>query len=159
VSNITIVDIIDHRHKYGVQVEVVLSRYPKLVFERDSCGLIAFDDCVYQFYGYEQPGPHWKAFGGRKFDIPMADGSVTHADGQWWDVLRREFREDLYSHGLNTVERLHECYVFFGGMHIDRSVVDEWRKHNEPSNNYHKYDKRHKDYGKHRIVSPWADSD
>lgn len=155
---ITIVDIIVHRHKYGTQTQVVLDRMPHFVFERRDNFLIGHDAGVFAFYRYEKPGPTWKAFAGREFDIPMMDGSIIHASGQWWDTLPVEFAELTYSPGYNTVEGLQRCYVFFGGGHFDRELLDTWLIQHEPSNNYHKYDKRHKDFGKHRIVSPWEDA-
>jgi len=156
MSKIEIIDVIDHRHKYGVQVELVLNRFPAPLFERRGQQLlIGHDSGVFQFYGYERPSPNWKAFAGREFDIPMADGSVIHASGQWWDVFPNDFRGLVYSHGLNTIERLSECNVFFGGFHIDREIVDGWRRHNEPSNNHNKYNRRHETFRQHRITSPW----
>lgn len=156
---IEIVDIIDHRNKYNVQVELVLNRFPEPLFEKRGKWLIGHDSGVFQFYGHERVEPHWpsnwKAFGGRKFDIPMVDGTVTHASGQWWDSFPADFRDLVYSCGMNTIERLAECHVFMGGFHIDCAIVDDWRKHNEPSNNHHKYDRRHPTFSEHRIVSPW----
>ena len=155
-----IVDIIDHRNAYGIQSMVVLSRYPKSVFERDGIWLIGNDDFVFKFYRRKVVrGPsHWKAFGGRKFDIQMANGESEKADGQWWDYLHPEYAQLTYDYGVSTVEKLEECYVFMGGLHIDRLIVDEWRERNEPSNNYRKYDKRSKLHRKHLIVSRWSDS-
>lgn len=156
---IVIMDVIDHRNAYGIQTMVVLNRYPRCVFERDGKWLIGYDDCVYQFFKLD-PVRHsdpsnWKAFGGQKFDIPMADGSVEHAHGQWWDYLHPDFAGLTYDYGLSTVEKLQKCYVFSGRFHIERAIVDEWRSNNEPSNNYHKYNQRSKDVGKHTIVSQW----
>jgi hypothetical protein len=157
---IQIVDIIDHRSKYSTQVELVLNRMPEPLFERRGRWLVGNDDCVFQFYALERvEGPsHWKAFGGREFDIPMVDGSVERAKGQWWNSFPSDFRGLTYSHGVSTIDKLAECYVFYFGFHIDREIVDAWRASSEPSNNYRKYDPEHADFGKHRIVSPWEDS-
>lgn len=156
---IEIVDMIDHRNAYGTQHMLVLNRYPQCLFERHGSLLIGNDDCIFRFFKYEGVGvhdpSHWKAFGGDEFDIPMADGSIERANGQWWDFIGKDYADLTYSYGMNTIEELHVCPVFMGGLHIDRKIVDEWREHNEPSNNYHKYDKRNKEFGQHRIVSQW----
>ncbi len=156
---IRIIDVIDHRNKYNVQVELLLNRFPQPLFERRGNWLIGHDSGVFQFYRYEYVEPSWsshmKAFGGNVFDIPMTDGNVTHATGQWWHGLPQDFCGIVYSHGISTAERLVSCYVFMGAFHVDCEIVDEWRKHNDPSNNYRKYDKRHETFGQHRIVSPW----
>lgn len=156
-AGLEVLDVIDHRHRYGVQRELVVSRLPKPLFERRGQLLIGEDCGVFQFYGYEQPGPTWKAFGGRKFEIPMADGTTIKANGQWWDPsIPADYRDLLYSFGLNTEEKLGECHVFFGQFCIDREIVDAWLEANEPSNNYHKYDRRHRDYRQQTIESRWA---
>ncbi len=159
MSDIQIVDIIDHRSKYCTQVELVLNRFPEPLFEKRGKWLIGHDSGVFQFYGYERVEAswpsNWKAFGGRKIEIPMVGGGVTQASGQWWDSFPADYRGLVYSHGINTIERLEQCYVFMGAFHIDCAIVDEWRRNNEPSNNYHKYDPRHETFGQHRITSKW----
>lgn len=159
VEPIQIVDVISHRNQHFTQWMLVVSRMPEFTYERRGRELlIGHDSGFFSFYGYEKPGPTWRAFGGAKFQIPMADGSVIEADGQWWDVCPRDFSELTYGHGVNTIAELANCYVFMGGMHVDREMVDAWVSVNEPSNNYHKYNHRHADFGKHTIVSPWAEA-
>ncbi len=154
-DKLEIVDIIDHRNAYGIQTTIVLNRYPQCVFERAGRWLVGYDDCVFQFYGYGAPSPNWEAFGGWQFKIPMADGSEILAKGQWWDEVHPDFSDLTYDYGMSTIERLQQCYVFTGGFHIDRTVVDEWRATHESSNNYHKYNLRSKKFGEQWIVSQW----
>jgi hypothetical protein len=155
---INIVDIIDHRGKYSTQRMLVVDRMPKLVYERKGRNwLQGHDSGCFGFYGYEKPGPNWQAFGGRKFSIPMIDGSVIEASGQWWDPgTPVDFSGLVYSDGMNTIDALSKCYVFIGGIHIDCEIVDTWLADNEASNNYHRYDIRHVDHGKHTITSRWG---
>ena len=154
-TRINIVDVINHYH--CTQAMIVVDRQPAPIFERRGQLLIGHDSGFYKFYGYETPGPTWEAFGGREFDIPMADGTIIKANGQWWDPgIPKDYRDLLYSPGVNTIERLAQCHVFSGCLHVDRELLDAWLAANEPSNNYHKYDVRHADYGKHTITSPWA---
>ncbi len=157
MSEIQIVDVIDHRNKYATQRMLVVDRMPSLIYERRSRQLlVGHDSGCFGFYEYETPGPTWKAFGGRKFEIPMVDGSVIAAFGQWWDPgVPADFRGLVYSYGMSTIADLSRCHVFSGGILIDCLIVDAWLTANEPSNNYHKYDKRHKTYGQHHIISQW----
>ena len=153
---IQIVDVIDHRNKYSVQRFLVLDRIPQFTYERRGSGLlIGHDSGFFKFFGYEAPGPTWSAFGGDKFDIPMADGSVIKASGQWWNTFPSDFKGLTYEHGVGTVEGLGKCNVFSGCIHVDRDFVDAWLFSNETSNNYEKYNPRHADFGKQTIVSPW----
>ena len=156
---IEIVDIIDHRNKYSTQRMLVVDRMPDIVYERKRHGqwLYGHDSGCFGFYAYETPGPNWKAFAGRKFGIPLTDGTVIEASGQWWDPgLPAEFRGLVYSCAMNTIDALSQCYVFNGGIYTDCEIVDAWLEANEPSNNYNKYDARHDDYSKHTITSRWA---
>lgn len=155
MNRISIVDIIDHKSKYAVQRLLVVNRRPKPVFEREGQYLIGDDAGFWMVYKYETPGPNWKAFAGRKFDIPMKDGSTIKADGQWWSSPMKCLSEMTYNIGAATVESLSECHVFFGTYYVDRKLVDDWLQENEPSNNYDKYNPKHADFGKHRIVSRW----
>jgi hypothetical protein len=84
----------------------------------------------------------------------LKNGGVEKACGQWWDHLPDDYSGLVYSLGVASVAELENCYVFYS-MKIDKEMVDEWLSKNEPSNNYHKYDKRSKDYGKQTIVSRW----
>lgn len=157
---IKIVDVIDHRSQHFTQRFLVVDRMPEFTYERRGSGLlIGHDSGFFKFYGYGRPGPTWRAFGGEKFQIPMADGSVIEADGQWWDVCPNDFSELTYGPGVNTVDELAQCHVFMGGIHVDRVMVDSWVAVNDPSNNYDKYNPRSAHFGKHTIVIIRKDSD
>ena len=129
-------DIILH----GSQISLVLDEYPVFKYERKGDWLIAEDRGFYSFFGYASPSRHFKAFGGREFDIPLINGEIVKANGQWWDSM-----PDGYDHvimvGISTLERLSRCYVFNSGR-VDRALVDEWLKTNEPSRDYRKYEKK-----------------
>lgn len=151
---IKIVDIIHHKNKYTTQEMLVLDRMPVFLYERKGRYLIAEDSGFFNFYGYEACSPGWEAFGGSKFDIPLIDGTIIKAFGQWWDSMPKDYRGLLCSPGISTADRLAKCNVFNGG-NVDPEIRDAWLANNEPSNNYHRYDSRHKDFGKHTIVSQW----
>jgi hypothetical protein len=152
---IDIIDIIDHRSEYSTQRMLVIDRMPDFIYEKKGHRLLGHESGCFKFYAYEAPYRSSKAFAGAEFDIPMRGGGVIKASGQWWDVFLEEFRGLVYSCGINTIEGLSRCYVFIGGIHIDCEIVDTWLAANEPTNNYHKYNERHTDYGKHTIKSQW----
>lgn len=126
----------DNHHAY-----IVLDRKPDFRYERIGNDLFAQDDGFFNCYGYERPDERWKAFGGAKFDIPMKDGSVIQAYGQWWDVSpRKHAGVDIVSCGVATLESLSQCYVFQAG-HVSRNKLDAWMSTNEPARDYNKYRK------------------
>ena len=149
-----IIDIIDHRNKYETQRFVVINRKPKYLYERKGIWLIGEDSGFFNFYYHQAPSGRFYAFCGRKFDIPLKDGSIEKAFGQWWDGIPSGYSDLLYRLGCGTPEALGRCNVFCSAA-VDRAIIDKWLSENEPSNNYHKYDNRHSDFGKHVIKSRW----
>ena len=99
-----IIDVIIHG-KYK-QISVVLDSMPVFLYERKGNRLEAEDDGFYNSYGFETPSKRWKAFAGRKFDIPLKDGTVEKAFGQWWDVDPKDLREETVNVGIGTIEML-----------------------------------------------------
>ena len=127
------------------QVFLVLDKMPNFIYERKGNCLIASDDGFYDTLYYEKPFGRFKAFAGREFDIPLKDGTVEKATGQWWDGKHQENApEPIVSVGYSTIEQLHRCYVFSGG-HISKAKLDKWMEMNEPSTDYRKYDMRLKE--------------
>jgi len=152
VSPIKVIDVIHHRNKYGIQIFHVLDRMPSFIYERKGNYLIGEDSGFFNFYGYETPFGRFKAFADRKFDIPMKDGSVIQANGQWWDAIPPDYSGLLVRVGVGTVEKLNDCNVFCGMM-ADPYIL---KQTTDISNNYHKYDKGHPDFGEHKIQSKWG---
>lgn len=154
MESLKVIDIIDHRNKYYTQRFVVLNRDPVFKYERRGKWLIGEDSGFFNFFYYDSPGGAFYAFGGRKFDIPMVDGTVEKAYGQWWDGVPEDYQELIVHAGCGTIEGLGKCNVFCS-MNVDPDIIEKWLSENEPSNNYHKYEKRNPDYGKHTIISKW----
>jgi len=141
-----IVDVIIHScHGYlegHKQIFVIIDKPVNFLYERKGKYLVASDDGFYSCYEYDRPSKNWEAFGGRKFDIPMKDGTIEKAFGQWWDGGHSQNApEKIVSIGVGTIEELHKCYVFMGG-HISKKKLDEWLSNHEPSTDYDKYDTR-----------------
>ena len=88
----------------------VFNRQPAFLFEKSDKKLIAKDGPFEARYHYEKPTPRWQAFAGRKFNIPMLDGSKVEASGQWWHCVNPNLEHITYE----TVEGLLRCYVFVG---------------------------------------------
>lgn len=149
-----IIDVIEHKYKYGIQIEVVVDEPPKIIYERVDDLLIGEHDGFFRFYKYERPSKNWQAFAGREFEIPLVNGGIEKAYGQWWDHFPSDYRGLVYSLGVASVNQLARCNLFYG-MKVDRELVDNWIAENEPSNNYNKYNPKDADYGKHKIVSRW----
>ena len=88
----------------------VFNRSPVLKYERHGNFLIGRDGPFVNTYSYGTPSKNWEAFAGAKFNIPMVDGSVTKAFGQWWHSSSRGAVSVTYS----TIESLKRCYVYTG---------------------------------------------
>jgi hypothetical protein len=151
-----IIDIIDHRNKYSTQRFVVLNRNPNYVYEQKGEWLIADDSGFFSFFYRNTPSGSFYAFAGRKFEIPIKDGSVKKAYGQWWDGVPEDYHGLVEHIGYGTPDDLARCNVFCGG-NVDLCIIEDWLLKGEPSNNYHKYDKRHPDFGKHKIISKFEE--
>ena len=149
---VKIIDIIKHKDKYGgSRIIIVVDDPPSFKYERVGDLLVGEDSGFFNFYKHVKPSKHYQAFAGRKFDIPLKDGSIEKAHGQWWDHLPSDYYKLLYSVGVASIQQLNDCYVF-RSMKVDREIVDDWLSKNDPSNNYYKYDKRSNNYGKQTIV-------
>lgn len=141
-SHICIEDIIHHKGQYSTQIFVVVDKMPELLYTRNGSYLIGEESGFYNFYGLSPASKGFSAFGGREFDIPLKDGGVEKARGQWWNSTPEEYMTEEYvSVGVSTKELLNNCYVF-SSMIISKDRLDSWLEKHEPSNNYYKYDKR-----------------
>lgn len=153
-TSIKIIDIIHHKNKYSTQIFHVVDRMPLFFYEREGGWLTGEDSGFFNFYYYENPSGSFTAFAGRCFTIPMKDGSKIEANGQWWDGVKPDYQELLCHVAVGTPEKLARCNVF-SGMSVDPHII---RHAMDPSNNYHKYDKRSADFGKHTIKSRWLNA-
>lgn len=136
---VTIQDIILHKSAYSTQIMIVLDRMPELKYERDGNRFTAEDSGFYDFL--QKQGESGDAFGGRKFDIQLKDGSTFNCHGQVWSVGPPKGLPPLVQVGISTRENLSKCYVFSGGM-VRKDLVADWLSKNVPSFSYYKYDSR-----------------
>ena len=147
-----IVDVIKHKNKYSTQTFIVLDEMPKFEFERVGSFLVGHNSGFYYFYEYSKST---QAFAGREFDIPLIGGGVEKASGQWWHSMPKDYQDLVYPLAAGSPESLGRCNVF-SSIYVDCEILNKWLCGNNPSNNYHKYDARHKNFGIHTIVSAWA---
>ena len=114
--------------KFNRSEALVLSEYPKILYERYGKYLFGLDEygVFCNCYKYDSPSKGWEAFAGRKFKIPMTDGSFIDAYGQWWDggadAFAKTLGSEIISVTVRTKEALKKCYVFTGC----RAVKEEY---------------------------------
>jgi len=132
--------------KFNDSIGIVLDKYPVITYERHGNYLLGLDEygVFVNCYEYEQPGPTWKAFGGREFDIPMTDGSVIKAFGQWWDGGGKYFSEviggAIVPATVQTVEGLRKCYVFHGCRASKKELTDLINSYSGKTYEYWEYE-------------------
>lgn len=96
----------------------VLNRMPSFTYTKlDWQTIIGEDEGMHEFYMYDRCTDRYKAFGGRKFQLHLADGNVEECHGQWWDgmndtALKLFDRKDLCHFVYSTIEELKKCYVY-----------------------------------------------
>lgn len=96
---------------------LVLNRKPKFRYVKFGARLIAKDGP----FADVLEGP-WgnNAFGGIEFDIPMTDGTVIRAKGNWWASNLPGY----CSIGISTEDDLRNCYVFGSGLVNPEALAD-----------------------------------
>lgn len=114
-------------------------KYKKFEIPGEGLFLIAEDGPLVSCYRFETPVGKWKAFGGREFDIPMTDGTVTKANGQWWHDTPKSIYKYYYEEGVRSLKDLTDCFVFCSAM-VKKSVVDEFLATNPVAKNYREYE-------------------
>lgn len=114
--------------KFNNHEALVLEKYPELVYKKSVDYIIGSDGVFLNCYGYDRPGKNWKAFGGRKFDITLDDGTVEHCNGQWWDAVtpsaQKFIDDEIILVTANDIESLTNCFVFTGL----RAIKSEYEK-------------------------------
>ena len=148
MNPIEIKDIIKHG-TYN-QHFLLLNRKPVFTYDKTDNWLIAEDAGFFSFYHFDRPSKNFKAFAGRVFDIPLKNGEIINANGQWWDAVPLEYKDKILSLGYGTIDSLSGCYVFCH-IYVSKEIVEKWLVENSVSNNYNLYNKKHSDYGK-RII-------
>jgi len=104
--------------KFNDGIAIVIKESPKLVFKKEGDLMWGTDGLFYTCYENQGCGKTWKAFAGRKFEIPLENGEVEKCYGQWWDAGQTRLSKNLNIRlGCATVgvlEKLKKCYVYCG---------------------------------------------
>ena len=119
--------------KFNDDEKLVLDKFPEVRYERHGRHLFGIDEygIFVNVYRYEAPLGRFHAFAGRKFDIPMIDGTVTKANGQWWDAgtgaLAAFLGSEVIRVTIETKKNLQKCYMFCG-LRADMVEYERLRK-------------------------------
>ena len=139
VIGVKIVELVRANSRYWI----VFDELPeKLTYEKHGSLLIGSDDqgVFYDCLYYDRPSRFMKAFGGREFDLPMKDGSVTHCNGQYWygrvDEASRVMGEEITEIGASTREKLKECFVFTSWNISEKKLREMLREFEESNPGY-----------------------
>ncbi len=94
-------------------------KFKKEVVSGTTC-LLAKDGPFYAAYKFEKPQGRFQAFAGRKFTIPMLDGTSTLAEGQWWHIQHPS--SQVTSIAWSTRAKLEQIFLFYNAE-VDQSVL------------------------------------
>jgi len=136
--------------KFNDREALVLNEKPKITYEKCSHGsiraLLGIDQHMIfvNSYYYDEPDSKWQAFGGRKFNIPMHDGTFIKAKGQWWSGGQKLFSmkigENIIPATVGTLKQLKNCYVFTGYSAIENEYLKLRKTYNGKIWEYWEYD-------------------
>lgn len=119
--------------KFNDREALVLDKFPRVKYERHGGYLFGIDEygVFVNVYYYEEPSGRFQAFAGHEFDIPMVDGTVTKAKGQWWDggadALATFLGGKIIRVIIRAIKDLQECYVF-SGLWADKIEYEKLRR-------------------------------
>lgn len=100
---------------------LITSRPLEFVYERIGGWLIGEDSGFFSFL-YLNECQYSKAFSGRLIELPMVDGSVTLAKGQWWDGVHPEYSQLVTKVGCLSLEEKKTSNTFFS-MWVDNQIL------------------------------------
>lgn len=112
--------------KFNDEKAIVFDEMPGLLYSEHNTCLIGEGGIFYDFLIYERPGKNWRAFAGRKFELPLKCGGVVECSGQWWDGHNAEALEMVKAEMLRIVcatpSSLCSCYVY-GSRYADKNAL------------------------------------
>jgi hypothetical protein len=142
--------------KFNDHTAFVFDEMPELLYTQHTSCLIGEGGIFYNFLFYDRPGRNWKAFAGRKFELPLKNGGVVECAGQWWDGRNAESLEIIKSKVVRitcaTPDKLAACYVFWG-RYADEQQLNTLRKeYKGPIYEYWDYEKILKGRAKRELL-------
>jgi hypothetical protein len=131
--------------KFNSSIAIVIDSAPRLEYIKTDGIIYGTDGLFYNCYYYDSPGPNWKAFAGRKFDIHLKNGQVEHCYGQWWHGGHKKVGKmvgaNLCHITYQTLDRLKSCYVFTGDSVDESKWSDFLSSFDVPLYEYWDYEK------------------
>lgn len=136
--------------KFNDGEALVLEKEPELIYTKyDSHTIVGTDGLFHVCYGYERPDERWKAFGGRKFELPLSDGTTEFCNGQWWASMTSRAVKELgitednkaVSVTACSIDNLKRCYVFHGYTSTKQAYLDFRKTYDGPVYEYREYEK------------------
>lgn len=136
--------------KFNKREAFVFDEIPDIVYTKyGNDTIIGKSGPLYTCYGYAKPSAGFQAFGGRKFDIILSDGTIEHCSGQWWDgiteVAKKELNIDgdertLISVTSNDIKSLINCYVYYGFYAIESEILEMRKKYTGKVYEYYEFE-------------------
>ncbi len=135
--------------KFNQGEALVFDELPELVYTKYGPSTIVGKSGIFSSCYGKAFDPGAKAFGGRKFDLQLTDGTVEHCDGQWWSSVTTQalsalgVSDDnpLVSVTAKTLDELKKCYVFHGYTSTRKEYQDLRGTYTGPVYEYHEYEK------------------
>lgn len=128
----------------------VFDEIPDLVYTKyGNDTIIGESGPFYTCYGYSKPSDGFKAFGGRKFDITLSDGTTEHCYGQWWDGVTNLAKKELNIDGVERTlirvtaedfKTLTNCYVYCGFYAIESEMREMRKKYDGKVYEYYEFE-------------------
>lgn len=125
--------------KFNKKEAFVFDEIPDLVYTKyGNDTIIGKSGPFYMCYCYAQPSAMVHAFGGRKFDITLSDGTIEHCSGQWWDGITEVAKKELNVDGIERklisvtaedIKALTNCYVYCGFYAIESEILEMRKKY------------------------------
>lgn len=135
--------------KFNHGEAIVLDEMPEMIYTKhDQITIVGKAGPFHVTYGKNHEAG-LKAFAGRKFELPLNDGTIEYCSGQWWDamtakaksVLLQNDADEIVSVTANTADSLKKCYVYYGYKSV-RSEYEKLRsEYTGPVYEYHEYEK------------------
>lgn len=146
--------------KFNKGEAFVFDEIPDLVYTKyGNDTIIGESGPFYTCYGYSKPSDCFKAFGGRKFDILLSDGTIEHCSGQWWNGITEVARKELNIDGIERklirvaaegIKALTNCYVYYGFYAIESEILEMRKKYDGKVYEYYEFE--------NEVISPIRES-
>lgn len=122
-----------HKSKNG-GLYLMVDEIPKITYEKIGLSYIGSDEqgLFNEYLKFENYYGKMKAFAGREIEIELKNGEKIKLKDNWWDAGTYDKSKQYISIGIQTKNRLRDCYVYCG-MNVSESAIndllEEYLKH------------------------------